>query len=411
MAQKWYQKAGVQAAIVGGIFLVLAAVVSVFVSVFWSRKESELQIAKVELQAKTASEYSEIATQRTALVSSLSSLADSYSNLLKYAQLTEEERKNCEESYENIKAELEKQKKLVEIVIARRSEAEVALENVKKNLSGRETDYIRAITDRDQYKKLYEQTKVELDRINLLLEDTKKRLLQMEAALEKLKKQNLNTEKSSSHGPDESLEKMSTTQNYTIKFKAFSFDPLKALPSIPNSYLIDEPVNGRPVYRIIQFKVELTVEQIIQLREQFKLKLYYYVPNCAYLEKMTNTKIDSLKRLKLFRWCGLYQPAYKIDSTIWGKTWDPNKFDPNFYLKAILFDHANLNLTANTFEQTGAKFHKTSDSTKDEWRKVIHFNISSLALLPKFAAIDEVERIEKETGFITTGGGPWILNK
>lgn len=198
------------------------------------------------------------------------------------------------------------------------------------------------------------------------------------------------------------------TQDMRIKLRTHTFDPLIKIPAIPKRLMFEIPPK-EPAYRIIQFSRSLTRKEIEKLKTEFGLKLDKYIPNFAYLERISKTKLDSLKQLNFYRWSGLYQPAYKISPTI-GKRLDAEKFAGKpFELRITLFPEADAGMVKAKVEALGLEVLNVWDDLKIGPKR-LKVKAADLSKLQDLAKISEILWIE-EFGRITIRSDTvsWIL--
>lgn len=185
MAQKWYEKATVQAALVGGVFVIIAALITTFLG---SKELTKLKEVRIEYKEDSVSEYKRLESKQKALLLSLETQIDAYARLLEYAELTEEERKACEEEYEKLKAELEKQKFLIEVLKKERSNAETELQKLKNDAENSSLNFLTLFEDRNRYENLYKKTKIELNRYKKLYTEAEAELKRLKYLWEQVQK-------------------------------------------------------------------------------------------------------------------------------------------------------------------------------------------------------------------------------
>src|SRR5262245_10982820 len=77
-----------------------------------------------------------------------------------------------------------------------------------------------------------------------------------------------------------------TQPDYRIRLAGYAFDPLGTLPTIPDQLTPNQTQPG-PAYYIIQFTRSLTRAERARLQEIYKLRLTEYIPNFAYLERLS----------------------------------------------------------------------------------------------------------------------------
>ncbi|UCF04833.1 MAG: S8 family serine peptidase [bacterium] len=197
----------------------------------------------------------------------------------------------------------------------------------------------------------------------------------------------------------------STRFDYNIRLKTHAFDPLDSIPAIPDGLRITQPVTG-PSYQIIQFKRPLTRKQIMLLKDEYGLKLDKYISGSAYLEKVTPSLLDSLRQLKLFRWNGLYHPAYKVDPHIGQRTFvtEERIADVGLTLIVVLFPDADMDVAVQKIVDLGLTVMNRYDDSERGGQKRLRVKASNQSQVEDIARIDEVEWIE-EQGDITDDNG------
>jgi M6 family metalloprotease-like protein len=131
-----------------------------------------------------------------------------------------------------------------------------------------------------------------------------------------------------------------------------------------------------------------------------------YIRNLAYLERITQTTIDTLKQSDLFRWSGLYQPAFKIDPNIGKRNFVTNerKAASGVFLIVVLFPEAEIAETRLKIEFLGLSVLRQFDDSKRGGRKRLRVRATNTSQIEKVAALEEVEWIE-EQGDITIDNG------
>ena len=101
-----------------------------------------------------------------------------------------------------------------------------------------------------------------------------------------------------------------------VRLKYARFDPVAAEPKIAPG-LRSTPVAGREEYYVFQFRGP--VEQ--GWKGQLLLvgaKVFDYVPDFAFLARMTPEAAEKARELPCVRWVGLYHPAYRISPRLRG---------------------------------------------------------------------------------------------
>lgn len=189
--------------------------------------------------------------------------------------------------------------------------------------------------------------------------------------------------------------------DFSLKLKAYTFDPLTALPQLPPALTLKQPAKAA-VYRIIQFDRPLTRKQRETLQTQYGLKLDKYLPNQAYLEKLSAADAEKLKGLFYFRWSGPYQPAYKLDPAIGQRTFvsKARKEATGFTLIVLLFPAADLNAVAEKIAALGVEVLNRYDHRELGTQSRLRVQAATREQIEAISQIDAVEWIE-EQGDIT----------
>lgn len=131
----------VQAAMIAGV----AAILSAWITTGYQKRQTPPDVEHI----KTAIDvFADIEAQRKALVLRLRTLSEAYNKLANDERLTIEEKGYYKKLYEETKAELEKQKQFAEISTKRRRESEAALDSlwiVQKEILTHERDCLTKI--------------------------------------------------------------------------------------------------------------------------------------------------------------------------------------------------------------------------------------------------------------------------
>lgn len=95
-----------------------------------------------------------------------------------------------------------------------------------------------------------------------------------------------------------------------VRLKYATFDPLIAEPAIPSD-LRASPAPGEPAYHIVQFQGPVEPSWRDELGS-LGAEILDYLPDFAYVVRMTPEVADQVRGLEHVRWIGLYHPAYCI---------------------------------------------------------------------------------------------------
>lgn len=195
-----------------------------------------------------------------------------------------------------------------------------------------------------------------------------------------------------------------TPTDYRIRLRAYTFDPLRDQPDISSELRSEQPRG--PAYYIIQFVKSPTRQEKARLKQAYDLKLTEYIPNFAYLEKVTPEKLAEISRDQLFRSSTLYHPAFKISPAIGSRTFrtPERRAISGLLLRAIMFPDTDAQLAAEALRSAGASDIKTFDDRKRGGSLRVQFVVPSREAVPGIARIEGVRWIEEVTEIIEDNG-------
>ncbi|MDD4308458.1 MAG: S8 family serine peptidase, partial [Thermoplasmata archaeon] len=103
-----------------------------------------------------------------------------------------------------------------------------------------------------------------------------------------------------------------------IQLKYAQFDPLVSLPNVP-AQLMSRPSNipNTKMPYILQHEGPITEEWVNELAQD-GVEIVSYIPDNAYLVRLSDDQVDTMKGHNGVRWMGEYQPAYKLDPQVDG---------------------------------------------------------------------------------------------
>lgn len=184
--------------------------------------------------------------------------------------------------------------------------------------------------------------------------------------------------------------------DYRLKLSEYTFDPLEDSLDLPDELRIEE-VPQEPAYYIIQFTKSLTQEEMIQIQGEYGLDLTEYVPEYAYLEKISPQTLAALSEEPLFRASTLYQPAFKISPYI-GQTafhTPERQAIEGLWLRAVLLLDADPSSVAEAIQEIGASEITVLDDREIGGVARVQFELRSGDVLPMIAQLEAVEWIEE----------------
>ena len=191
-----------------------------------------------------------------------------------------------------------------------------------------------------------------------------------------------------------------------ILLETGAFDPLRGPQRIPRELrLASEEATDR---WIVQFRAPLTREQRERLTKDFGLKLTRYIPNLAYLERVSRPHLDRLRKLDLVRAVVAYQPAFKISPRISkGGTFrtPERRAIKGLLLRAVLFDDADVQEVLGALRGLpGVSATELSDFRPEDGEARIEFVLASRSGLPAIARLPGVRWIEEVAEQIEDNG-------
>ncbi len=193
--------------------------------------------------------------------------------------------------------------------------------------------------------------------------------------------------------------------DFRIHLKAVVFDPLVGPGELAAGLRL--PEGAATDRRIIQFRAPVTREQRELLTTQYGLELTEYIPNLAYLERLSDEALQRLESLGLVRAVLDYQPAFKISPTIGEVEFrtEERRRMLGLLLQAILFDDADPQEVAATLRAiSGVTGVEVSDLRPIGGDARIQFSLPSEAALPEIARLDGVRWIEEVAEQIEDNG-------
>jgi M6 family metalloprotease-like protein len=182
-----------------------------------------------------------------------------------------------------------------------------------------------------------------------------------------------------------------------ITIGSYSFDPLRKEPIIPESLRARDVTGGGR--KIVQFQHALTQEERAET-QRLGLKLTRYVPQFSYIEDLPKPAVETLRRLPYVRWIGPFHPAYKIDAQI-GKhqfVSPTRKAVKGVLLIVRLAPEASVQAVVDAIQKLNVEVVRILPPSKSSRNQGARLRVrgNDVSLLPKLAAIPEVEWIEEE---------------
>jgi hypothetical protein len=190
-----------------------------------------------------------------------------------------------------------------------------------------------------------------------------------------------------------------------ILLETGAFDPLRGPQRLPPELrLASEEATDR---WIIQFRAPLTREQRERLTKDFGLKLTRYIPNLAYLERISKPDLERLRRLDIVRAAVAYQPAFKISPRIGRVPFRSRerRAMTGLLLYAVLFEDVEPEAVAASLRALpGVSGVQVHDLRKFGAPPRLEFRLASRSGLPAIARIEAVRWIEEVAERIEDNG-------
>lgn len=195
------------------------------------------------------------------------------------------------------------------------------------------------------------------------------------------------------------------TKDTRILLETGAFDPLRGPLNLPPGLrLASDAATER---WIVQFRAPLTREQRAALNKDLGLKLESYIPNLAYLERVSPETLERLKRSPLVRATVAYQPAFKISPRI-GKVpfrTPERRAMTGLLIRAVLFDDADPESVASAVRALpGVSEVQVHDLRSSKAPARLEFRLASRDGLPAVARIESVRWIEEVAERIEDNG-------
>lgn len=146
---------------------------------------------------------------------------------------------------------------------------------------------------------------------------------------------------------------------------------------------------------IVQFTAGLAEPDAVRLRAEYGLKLDQYIPNLAYVERLTQQTIGRLKGDFLVRACIDLDPALKLAPWIGGAGGQPPDDASLVHdFEATLFDDADPAAAESALAALGARDIQIFDDRDIGGRASVHFILDELGHMPQVADIEDIVWIE-----------------
>ncbi|MFB3882651.1 MAG: S8 family serine peptidase, partial [Armatimonadota bacterium] len=174
------------------------------------------------------------------------------------------------------------------------------------------------------------------------------------------------------------------TPGKLLRLQAGSFDPVAGAPPLPGALAAPAGPQNQDYY-IVQFNGTVLPEWRAAV-EAVGGVLYGYVPDHAYLVKLSKADVHRVRRLPEVRWVGLYEPGYRVSPGLFG--WLTSGEEVEVLVAAFEPDAVT---TADTIIRSqGGRVHDRSMGT----RPVLRARVAGRAL-PQIARVKGIAWVEE----------------
>lgn len=144
--------------------------------------------------------------------------------------------------------------------------------------------------------------------------------------------------------------------DYRIRLRYAQFDPATAVPAVPDTL---KAVPASQLF-IVQF-ISQPLEEYRQAIRAAGGEVLNYLPNHAYICRLSQAGARTLRELPFVRWIGRYEPAYRLDESILAQV-SRNSLKTAPYFIQMLGDDVQLKrLTALQIAGLGGHVHSAPD--------------------------------------------------
>jgi hypothetical protein len=185
-------------------------------------------------------------------------------------------------------------------------------------------------------------------------------------------------------------------KKFDLQLGKYAFDPLETKLKLAPELRIKKAAK-KLAYHVIQFTNTLTQQERTRLQNEYKLVLKEYIPNFAFLEKMSPAALKAISKDPVFRASIVFEPAFKISPRI-GKLkfrTPERRAMKGLRLRAILFSDAKPSSVITQLRKIGASEIKILDDRKLGGTARAQFVLTSKDGVPKIAGLETVRWIEE----------------
>ncbi|MGB8433375.1 MAG: S8 family serine peptidase [Burkholderiales bacterium] len=148
---------------------------------------------------------------------------------------------------------------------------------------------------------------------------------------------------------------------------------------------------------IVQFHAPLTRRDQLRLKQEFGLALRDYVPDYAYLERLTPERLEKIRRAPLTRAIVPYHAAFKIVPGIGQRefTAEERRAVAGIWITCVLFRDADPESVCTALEALGGRHIVVVDDRRIGGAPKINLIVNSTAAVPEIASLPDVKLIEE----------------
>ncbi|MEI6042775.1 MAG: S8 family serine peptidase [Chloroflexota bacterium] len=193
-----------------------------------------------------------------------------------------------------------------------------------------------------------------------------------------------------------------------IKLRYASFDPQVRLPGISGNFPTSRITPGKPSLYLIQFTGPILPQWQESIVATGAL-LYDYIPEFAYLARLSPEQASAIANFSYVRWVGPFQPIYKVDPSLLQKSGKVNLIVSAVAdAPASALAQAIISTGASVTAQSGSN---ASPTPSNPFIGHQYLNVEAdLATLPQLAAIEEVTWIEERlTSTLDNDQAAWVI--
>lgn len=195
-----------------------------------------------------------------------------------------------------------------------------------------------------------------------------------------------------------------------IRLQSGEFDPLRTAPErvVADARLLKRsPAPRKSDYYIVQFTGPIH-ESDKRAVTDLGAELLNYIPEFAFIARMSPAAAADAQHLPQVRWVGLYQPAFRVQRELYDKHLRGEALlgDPEIEVVILVFPGENPHGVANAVRAVGGQVRGLSET---RWRGKVRASINAgrltaLANLPEVSWIERAPVWELHNEIATTAG-------